>query len=126
MIKYSFLSENIRNNIKKFLNADNIGKKLTYVAAGGYGGASIGGVIGTLYGVKVYKDKDKFLNEIEKDIRNPETSIYTRQKFVDIKNLIQSMTDEEYKHYIITNMYERGKNIGRSIGTIAGGGLAMI
>lgn len=125
MSQYSFISEGFKDNLSKFFSADHIGKKLTYIAAGGYAGATVGGVIGTLYGVKMYKDREKSVNEIEKKILNPETSIYTRQKLIDTKNLIQSMTDEEYRNYIIKACYEKGKHIGGAIGTIAGGGLRV-
>lgn len=126
MSQYSFVTEGFKNNIRKIINADNIGKKLTYVAAGGYAGSTVGGVIGTLYGVNVYRNKDKTIDSMEKSIRNPEISTFTRQKLIDNKNLIQSMTDEEYRTYIITTMYEKGKNIGRSIGTAASGALALM
>lgn len=126
MSEYSFLNEGFKDNIKKLINADNIGKKLTYVAAGGYAGSTLGGVIGTIYGARLYKNKEKTINSLENEIRDPETSIYTRQKLIDTKNLIQSMTDEEYRNYIITSSYEKGKNIGRSVGTLATGGLALL
>jgi len=125
MKQYSFVTEGIKDKIKNFFNADNIGKKLTYIAAGGYAGATLGGVIGTLYGVKMYENRERSIKEMEKKIMNPETSIYSRQKLIDAKNLIQSMTDEEYRSYIISKSYENGKNIGRTIGTIAGGGLRV-
>ena len=126
MSEYSFLNEGFKDNIKKIINADNIGKKLTYVAAGGYAGSTLGGIIGTLYGAKLYKNKEKTINSLENEIRDSETSIYTRQKLIDTKNLIQSMTDEEYRNYIITTSYEKGKNIGRSVGALATGGLALL
>lgn len=125
MSQYSFVSEGLKDKFKDLFSAERIGKKLTYIAAGGYAGATLGGVIGTLYGVKMYKDREKSVNEIEKKILNPETSIYTRQRLVDAKNLIQSMTDEEYRNYIIKTCYEKGKHIGGAIGTIAGGGLRV-
>lgn len=125
MKQYSFISEGFKDGLKNFFNADNIGKRLTYIAAGGYAGATVGGVVGTLYGIKLYKDRQKSVQEMEKRIMDPETSIYSRQKLIDAKNLIQSMTDEEYRSYIIKNCYEKGKHIGGAIGTIAGGGLKV-
>jgi tetrahydromethanopterin S-methyltransferase subunit G len=126
MTEYSFLQEDFRSKIKKAINADEIGKKLAYIAAGGYAGSTIGGAVGTVYGAKLYMNKDETLVSLEKKIRNPSTSVYTRQKLIDKKNLIQSMTDEEYRSYILTSSYEKGKNIGRNIGTIAAGGLAIL
>lgn len=125
MLQYSFITESFKDNLSKFFNADSIGKRLTYIAAGGYAGATVGGVIGTLHGIQLYKDREKSVEEMEKKILDPETSIYTRQKLIDAKNLIQSMTDEEYRSYIIKASYEKGKHIGGAIGTILGGGLKV-
>lgn len=123
---YSFINESITSNVKKFLNADAIGKKLTYIAAGGLAGNTIGGVVGFLYGVKVYESKEKTLNSMEEKIMDPTTSVYNRQRLIDAKNLIQSMSNDEYRNYVLKDYYQRGVAIGGTIGSMAGAGLSMM
>jgi hypothetical protein len=117
---YSFLSEGVLNKLKKYIAPNGIEKLINYSAAGTLLGTTTGGVIGFLYGVKVYISRQKTLESFEEKINNPETSSYSRRQLIDAQNLIMSMTDEEYRNYIIKEYYQRGAAIGGTVGTLFG------
>jgi hypothetical protein len=119
-MQYSFLEEGVIDRIGKLVAPKGVGHLLNYSAAGTLVGTSSGGVIGFLYGVKVYKSRRKTLQSIEEKINDPETSSYSRRQLIDTQNLIMSMTDEEYRNYIIKDYYQKGAAIGGTLGTITG------
>ena len=122
MKQYSFLSEEkALSAIGKFFAPKGVGNLLTATAVGGLVGHSVGGFVGFLYGCKVYKDRKRTLDEMDKKLDDPDVSIYTRRKILDAKNIMQSMSDEEYKKYIISDYYAKGRDIGGTIGGLAGG-----
>ena len=119
--QYSFLIEGPIAYYKKiFKNPDALGRFLNRTAAGGLVGGTMGGVIGFLYGIKVYESKERTLKSIEEAILNPDTSDYKRRQLIDTKNMILSMSDEEYRNYIVTKYYKQGAAIGSTIGSVGG------
>jgi len=118
--EYSFLEESISEKIGKYLAPNGAGKLVTYAAAGGLLGTTVGGSIGLLYGAKVFIDRKKTIRSMEKKILNPNISAYNRQQLIDTKNMIMSMTDEEYRNYALKEYYEKGTMIGSTLGTAIG------
>lgn len=123
-MRYSFLEEGVLQKIGKFMAPKGVEKFINYSAAGTLVGTSIGGLGGLLYGIKVYKSKDKTLEELENKILDPETSSYTRRQLIDAQNLIMSMTDKEYRNYVIKDYYQKGAALGATAGTFTGGFLS--
>jgi hypothetical protein len=119
-MQYSFLEEGVLQKIGKFVAPKGVERLLNYSAAGTLIGSSTGGLIGFLYGVKVYKSRRKTLMAIENKINDPETSAYSRRQLIDAQNLIMSMTDEEYRNYVIKDYYQKGVAVGGTAGTFLG------
>lgn len=118
--QYSFLTESLSKKIGKWLAPNGAGQLVTYAAAGGLLGTSMGGTIGLLYGAKVFMDRKKTIQSMEKRILNPDISAYNRQQLIDEKNMIMSMTDQEYRNYALKEYYEKGTMIGSTVGTAIG------
>ena len=118
---YSFITE---FSLAKMLAPNGAGKLVTYAAAGGLLGTTVGGCIGLLYGAKVFIDRKRTIRSIEKKILDPEVSAYTRRQLIDQKNMIMSMTDEEYRNHALKEYYEKGTIIGSTIGTAIGSTLS--
>ena len=113
---YSFINE----SLAKMLIPSDAGKLVTYAAAGGLLGTTIGGVIGLLYGAKIFLDRKKTINSIEKKILDPDISAYHRRQLIDQKNMIMSMTDEEYRNHALKEYYTKGTVLGSTAGTAIG------
>lgn len=119
-MSYSFLEEAVLQKIGNFFAPKGVERLLNYSAAGTLIGSSLGGVVGFLYGVKVYKSRTKTLQAMEEKINNPETSAYSRRQLIDAQNMIMSMTNEEYRNYLIKDFYTKGVAIGGTTGTFIG------
>ena len=119
--QYSFLTEGPLAFYKKLFNSpDMLSRFVTRTAAGGLVGGSVGGVAGFLYGVKCYKSKDKTLHRMEREIQDPETSDYKRRQLIDAQNMIMSMSDKEYRDFLLMKYYKQGAVIGTTLGSLGG------
>lgn len=125
-MKYNFLKESnsATRKISNYFFPNGVEKFLNYSAAGTLMGTTIGGVAGLGAGYYMYKTKRKTLNALKKKILSPNISAYAKRNLIDEKNMIESMSEREYREYSLKKFYKYGTAIGSFAGTAIGAALS--